>query len=351
MAVETDERAGLPDPPPPRPAQRDAAIESALRRFEGIEDRQRHTSKPPRTEWGRRNRTQLAVLVSAVLLFIVGVPAALIGIRNAPQRTHEQIEVPAREDRCAGGACKHETVAQHLPTVGTETQPPSSTVPSGSPLPARKYSGGTGADVTGADVAKTQQQAEPAIAAPSTATSEAPVTAAAPPPPPPPPPPAPPPVASNAAGTSADTFVVTGSRIPNPMAATPGRPAAKARQAPEAKRGGAVDSAAYRDFLSRLQAAVGAGDRHAVIALIDLPLRVNFAGGSRMYSDPQSVDRDFDRIFTRRVRQAILSQRADRLFVRDQGAMIGNGEIWFSETCASPDCSKVGPVRIRSVNP
>ena len=64
-----------------------------------------------------------------------------------------------------------------------------------------------------------------------------------------------------------------------------------------------------------------------------------------------SVSRDFDRIFTPRVRRAILAQKAGELFVRDQGAMIGDGEVWFDQTCADSSCSSLGPVRIKAINP
>jgi hypothetical protein len=84
-----------------------------------------------------------------------------------------------------------------------------------------------------------------------------------------------------------------------------------------------------------------------VVRLVDLPLRVNFAEGARTYRDRGSIERDFDRIFTPPVRQAILDQRADRLFTNYQGAMIGDGEVWFDQTCPNASC----PVRIRSINP
>ena len=126
-------------------------------------------------------------------------------------------------------------------------------------------------------------------------------------------------------------IVVTGARV-----ATPPAPA--------------IDPA-YKVFLSRLQRAVGGNDRRAVIALIGFPLRVNTQGGARIYPDAQSVERDFDRIFTSRVRRAILGQRANRLFVRVQGAMIGSGEVWFDTSCPNAACSPAGPVAIKAVNP
>ena len=88
-----------------------------------------------------------------------------------------------------------------------------------------------------------------------------------------------------------------------------------------------------------------------MIALISFPLRVNAASGARTYRDARSVERDFDRIFTPRVKQAIARQRAENLFVRDQGAMIGDGEVWFDFTCPTASCSPPGPVRIHAINP
>ena len=102
----------------------------------------------------------------------------------------------------------------------------------------------------------------------------------------------------------------------------------------------------YETFLARLQAAVRANDRRSVIGLIAFPLRVNSKGGARFYRNARSVERDYERIFTPKVSQAILAQRPDQLFVRDVGAMVGDGEVWFAQTCAKPTC----PVRITAVN-
>ena len=108
---------------------------------------------------------------------------------------------------------------------------------------------------------------------------------------------------------------------------------------------------AYRAFLSRLQAAVRADDRRAIIGLIGFPIRVNIEGRSRIYRNARAVERDFDLIFTANVRRAIVAQKPDRLFVRDQGAMVGNGELWFDHVCVDDECSSRGPVRLKAVNP
>jgi hypothetical protein len=85
--------------------------------------------------------------------------------------------------------------------------------------------------------------------------------------------------------------------------------------------------------------------------MVAFPLRVDLAGAARFYRDRQAVEQDFDRIFTPRVRRAILRQRVDRLVVRKHAAIIGKGELWLRETCPNPACSPAGPVRIVSVTP
>jgi len=308
--MEKDQSAWLPEPPPPRPARRDAAIEAALRKFDGVEDAALPAREEPRRAWASAHRPQLALALSAMLLVVIGVPAALIGIRNEsapPERTVVVRDVeppPAPAPRAAEPA----------PAPAPVPQPP----------PAlRKYRG-----VDREDVLNSLPQAE---AAPPVAA------VAAPPPPPPPPPPAPP--AARAQESLTQDLVVTGSRIAEP-----------ALEAPSAAKVMSADQP-YATFLSRLRTAVRGNDRDALIALVSFPLRVNFAGGARTYRDAASLGRDFDRVFTPKVKRAVLAQRADRLFVRDLGAMVGDGELWFRETCPNASCSPPGPARIVAVNP
>jgi len=156
-------------------------------------------------------------------------------------------------------------------------------------------------------------------------------------PPPPPPPPAPTFAQKSANEAIADDVVVTGSLMRAPKSA---RAEGYAPSAPD----WVLKDGAYAAFLTKLQTAVRADDRAAVVALVAFPLRVNSGGRSRLYRHAAAIRRDYDAIFTPRVRTAILGQRFDRLFGRDQGVMIGDGEVWFDHVSAS------GPVRIKSIN-
>lgn len=170
-------------------------------------------------------------------------------------------------------------------------------------------------------------------------------------PPPPPPPPAAPMLAQKSAAEGvASGIVVTGSRIPQPNRETnrsaERAEAADAQTAPD----WVAKDRAYPAFLTQLQTAVRKDDRGAVIKLIALPLRVNSNGKSQVYRNAASVRADFDEIFTPQVRQAILNQKFNRLFGRDQGLMIGDGQVWFDHTCPNAHCSPPGPVRITAIN-
>jgi len=341
MAAEQDQSSWLPEPPPPRPARRDAAIHAALRKFDGLEVPAPAVDQAPRRSWASAHRPQLAALVSVMLIVVVGIPVALIGLRNNQPPTPESAPPPlARYEAPAARApAIEQKVAEAPPPRASFEEPPPP------PLPPRKDQAHELQAANGAPAAETAPSAVVAAAPPS---ASAPQLAAAPPPPPPPAPPTQ--VASRGSETqsAARDIVISGTRIANPALGPSQGFAAKATG--RAADGTAGVSSSYRSFLSRLQAAVQADDRRAVINLIASPLRVNSAQGTRLYRDRRSVEADFDRIFTPKVRRAILNQQADQLFVRDQGAMIGNGEVWFSETCANAACPPTGPVRIVAVN-
>ena len=310
----------LPKAPPPRPAARDAAIEMALRRFDGIPDPVAH--KPPaRQSWIQR--PQMGLLVTASLVALVGIPATLIGLRDADRNPPAEIAAPRPKMEPPRKAAPMAPVSE--PEVTLTTEEPRITPPihrRDVPIPNSLTS--EAADVS------------PMAAAPPPSVALA-------PPPPPPPAPAPPPSRERAekgqvAGTS--EVVVTGSRIAADTADN--RVTSSFRSLP------AND---YSSFLARLQSAIRANDRNAVIGLVSFPLRVNATGGVRLYRDAGAVRRDYSRIFTSKVIRAILDQRADQLFTRDQGTMIGDGEVWFDRPCTNGKCAPTSPIRITAINP
>ena len=333
-----DDSVSLPTPPPPRPASREAAIRSALRRFDGIEDRPA-VSGPSRWTWNRH--PQLGFALAASLVVAIGLPAAFIAIRDqgaSPVGVSAPSKSPAQPRRAV---VPGPSIPEATPEPGSAER--RAVAPPGAP-PVR--------------LQREEAKASP-VAEARTAPAADMAYAAPPPPAPPPPPPPAPPSAQVAEKAVANGLVVTGSRIPQPNQSTQSgsinreasRVAAERdetaedRQAPD----WVLNDRSYATFLTQLQNAVRANDREAVIKLVGLPLRVNF-NRAHFYRDAKSVRANYDRIFTPKVRKAILAQRFEQLFGRDQGVMIGGGEVWFDHLCMNMTCSPRGPVRIIAIN-
>lgn len=94
---------------------------------------------------------------------------------------------------------------------------------------------------------------------------------------------------------------------------------------------GIDDPKAFTQFLSNLQNSVRSNDKKAVAELMYYPLNVNKNGKTtKIYTSKQFVSK-YDQVITKRVKQQLLAQKVDKLFVNSEGVMIGNGEMWISQ--------------------
>lgn len=313
MGQEGDDIFSLPAPPPPRLAARRSAIETALRKFDGIEDApaKRAARKRP-ISWSTVYRRPAGAFATVALIAIVSIPAIQIALRDQPAAEAP----PATQSSPAeNGQPQAEEAVAAAEVASAE---PIAASPS---APAEARSGFGSSD----------RQEKAGIAPP------APMMAAPAPPPlvAPPPPPPPPAAEAQMDAEGADNIVVTGSRI--------------RRSNLESASPVTVIDNPHGEFLSRLQAGLGTSDRRSIMRLIGFPLRVNFGGESRTYRSLRDVERDFDLVFTPAVRQAALNLRPDALMSRDGGKLRGNERLWFG--CARKSCSSDGSIRIREVSP
>jgi hypothetical protein len=53
------------------------------------------------------------------------------------------------------------------------------------------------------------------------------------------------------------------------------------------------------------------------------------------YRNAAALSASYARVFTPEVKAAVAAAKADDLFSRDQGVMIGNGEVWMNEVHGS----------------
>ncbi len=100
-----------------------------------------------------------------------------------------------------------------------------------------------------------------------------------------------------------------------------------------------------RSFLEHLKAAVQNKDNAALAALVHYPLAMYDEGKViKIYKSRNALLKNFDAVFTPKILKAIRDAKFETLFVRDQGAMIGDtGEIWFA--------GWNGRVLIKTINP
>jgi hypothetical protein len=157
-------------------------------------------------------------------------------------------------------------------------------------------------------------------------------------------------IAQKSAEAGTSNIVVTGTRSRPPAAWAERDELAGAAASDSSAPDWVLRDRSFAAFLTHLQEAVRKDDRDAVIRLSTVPLRVDSGGRMRLYPDVSSIRADFDRIFTPRVKAAILRQQFDRLTGQRRVVIIGAGEVRFGHSCSNHPCSG-GPVRIVAVNP
>ncbi|MEM0950463.1 MAG: lysozyme inhibitor LprI family protein [Pseudomonadota bacterium] len=87
---------------------------------------------------------------------------------------------------------------------------------------------------------------------------------------------------------------------------------------------------AVRAFLDTLKKISATDDRARFASLVSYPFHLYDAGKvTATYQDATAFLKDYDRIMTKPVRDAIAEAHYADLFVNYQGAMLGNGQVWF----------------------
>lgn len=80
---------------------------------------------------------------------------------------------------------------------------------------------------------------------------------------------------------------------------------------------------------ARFWRAVKAGDRATVAAQLRYPAAISIDGKRRRLQAPKDLLAVYDKVFTPKFVEAILDSTPRYMFVRDEGAMLGSGWVWF----------------------
>ncbi|MFM0644255.1 hypothetical protein PQR14_07970 [Paraburkholderia bryophila] len=105
----------------------------------------------------------------------------------------------------------------------------------------------------------------------------------------------------------------------------------------------------YRQFFDQLQQAVARADKPAVAGMVKYPITVALHGKKVTLRTKRDLVAHYDAIFTPKLVDLVAHQTYATLFSRDQGVMIGGGEIWFSGICRDKTCKDVS-VKIITLN-
>ncbi|WDS37154.1 hypothetical protein [Pseudoxanthomonas sp.] len=134
--------------------------------------------------------------------------------------------------------------------------------------------------------------------------------------------------------------------VPTPADQSAAEPEALADPADVAAMDARIDRVlgghlAYRTMLERLQVAVAGGDCSGVAALVRYPLEATGRTGTLRIRNARAFVEHCDDIVTPAVARAIAEQRYARLFVSQNGVMLGSGQVWINGVCQDPECVDV----------
>ncbi|HDS1597611.1 TPA: hypothetical protein QEL30_002448 [Stenotrophomonas maltophilia] len=141
---------------------------------------------------------------------------------------------------------------------------------------------------------------------------------------------APPSMEANAAATPAAEPAAAAPAVPEAEA-----PAEDARARIESLLG---DAAQFEKVFNAFKAAVVGGDRAAVVEQVRFPL--NISDGKKI-TGPGEFQRNYEKIITPAVVKAVSGQDFGKVFVNQQGVMIGSGQVWLNGQCLDQACTKI----------
>ncbi|MFD1887787.1 hypothetical protein [Paenibacillus wenxiniae] len=89
---------------------------------------------------------------------------------------------------------------------------------------------------------------------------------------------------------------------------------------------------AFHQFFFNFQQAVMKGNKAAVASRVHYPLNVNANGKTYTIKNAKSFIAKYDFIMTPEVKRTLAYAIEEDLFVNWKGVMVGNGELWFSQS-------------------
>lgn len=99
------------------------------------------------------------------------------------------------------------------------------------------------------------------------------------------------------------------------------------------------DAAPYHIAFDAIHAAVADDDAAALAAWVSFPITVTVGGKELTINDAEQFATEYDTIITGDIKDAILKQKWEELFVNADGIMYGNGQVWLNGICKDEACA------------
>ncbi|UZW57707.1 hypothetical protein NUH86_19260 [Sphingobium sp. JS3065] len=135
MAGERNDPLSLPDPPPPAPARREAAIEAALHRFDGTEQSAPTVADhTPARPWRLLDRPYLGGALALSLLALVVLPVAWVSMPRRDAPSPPRVARPQEQQAAADPAIPPQPVRAEPPAAAAEKPVARPTAPAPAPI-------------------------------------------------------------------------------------------------------------------------------------------------------------------------------------------------------------------------
>jgi hypothetical protein len=93
--------------------------------------------------------------------------------------------------------------------------------------------------------------------------------------------------------------------------------------------------AEFEAAFTKIQDLVARENKEAVAEYIQYPLAVYNNKGKIIIQNKEELINHYDEIFTAKVKNAFARQKLDNIFVNYKGVMVGQGEVWFTQSANS----------------
>ena len=100
------------------------------------------------------------------------------------------------------------------------------------------------------------------------------------------------------------------------------------------------DAAPYHTAVDAIHQAVADDNAAGVAEWVSYPITVSVGGKALTINDAAQFETEYETIITGDIKDAILTQQWEALFVNADGVMYGNGQVWLNGICKDDACAE-----------